>query len=205
MREDLADIAGIFYRNNRPSIMLFPTNGTMPERIAERIEEIVRSCSRSVVVLKLSVDGVGEEHDALRNTPGSFEKTLRTYAAVAGLIDRYPNFELGVNTVFCSENQDRMDGIMDFVRGLPSVKTHTISLISGAPADERYGNIDLGKYCAAAQKLEQNVKSRRNPAYRFRGAEIKAAQDVLQRRIIQRTLQEQRAVIPCYAAGSTWC
>jgi hypothetical protein len=52
----------------------------------------------------------------LRKTPGSFDKTLQTYQAVADLIERYPNFELGVNTVFCSENQNAMNGIIDYVR-----------------------------------------------------------------------------------------
>src|SRR5512135_760951 len=63
LREDLVEIAGTFYRNNRPAIMLFPTNGLLPELIRERIESVVRSSPNSVIALKLSMDGLGEAHD----------------------------------------------------------------------------------------------------------------------------------------------
>jgi len=35
--------------------------------------------------------------------------------------------------------------------------------------------------------------------YRFRGARLKAAQDVLQRRLIHRTWNARRRLVPCYA------
>lgn len=199
LRDDLVEIARTFYRNNKPAIMLFPTNGLLPELIRERMEAIARSCPNSVVALKLSVDGLGAAHDALRNTPGSFDKTLRTYRAVAGLIDRYPNFELGVNTVFCSENQNAMHEIIEYVRGLPYIKTHTISLVRGSLADKRYGNVDSEKYFDAVLKLEENLKAGKARMYRFRGGRVKAAQDILQRRLIHRTLQERKRIMSCYA------
>jgi len=199
LRKDLAEIAEVFYRNNKPTIMLFPTNGLLPEAIAGQIERVLRACPKSVVVLKLSLDGLGKAHDELRRTPGSFEKTLQTYRAVAGLLDQYRNFELGVNTVFCSENQDAMDSIIDFVQGLESVKTHTISLVRGNLSDKRFGDVDLRKYHDAVQKLERNLCERKSPVYRFRGGRVKAAQDILQRRLIHRTMQEQTRIMPCYA------
>ncbi len=199
LRDDLADIARIFYRNNKPAIMLFPTNGLLPELIRDRMESVARSCPNSVVALKLSLDGLGEAHDSLRHTPGSFERVLETYREVSGLIDRYPNFELGVNTVFCSENQDSMDGIIDFVKGLEYIKTHTISLVRGRLAESRYGDVDQEKYFTAILRLEQNLKQGESRVYRFRGGRLKAAQDVLQRRLIHRTMGEQKRIIPCYA------
>ncbi len=199
LRDDLVGIARTFYRNNKPAIMLFPTNGLLPGLIHDRIEAIVRSCPDSVIALKLSLDGVAEEHDVLRNTSGSFDKTLQTYRAVSELLDQYPNFELGVNTVFCSENQDAMEGIINYVRGLESIKTHTISLVRGSLSDRRYVRVDADKYLAAVRKLEKNLQEGKSSVYRFRGARIKAAQDVLQRRLIYRTMRELKRTIPCYA------
>jgi MoaA/NifB/PqqE/SkfB family radical SAM enzyme len=196
LRDDLAEISGIFYRNNRPAIMLFPTNGMLPGVIRERTERILQECKKSVIAVKLSVDGVGGAHDALRDTPGSFEKTIETYRLLEPLLAAYPNFELGVNTVFCSENQDDMDKIIDFVGGLPGVGTHTISLVRGSLSDERYKDVDPEKYLRATQRLAAHGCSK---TYRFRGAGIKAAQDVVQRRLIHRTLLEQKRLIPCYA------
>jgi MoaA/NifB/PqqE/SkfB family radical SAM enzyme len=199
LRDDLVEIARTFYRNNRPAIMLFPTNGLLPGLIRERIEEVLRSCPKSVVALKLSVDGLGDAHDSLRRTPGSFEKTLQTCRAVAELADRYPNIELGVNTVFCSENQDAMDGIIEYVRELPGVRTHTISLVRGSLEEKQYRKVDNTKYFAAIQSLERNLKEGKSRVYRFGGGRIKAAQDIMQRRLIHRTREEQARLLPCYA------
>ncbi len=199
LREELVEISRIFYANNRPAIMLFPTNGLLPELIREQTVHILEDCPKSVIAVKLSLDGIGAEHDRLRNTPGSFNKTMETYRLLEGLLDGHPHFELGVNTVFCSENQDRMDGIIDFVKGLKNIKTHTISLVRGNLSDKGFKNVDAEKYHRAVGRLEQNLKNKTSSVYRFRGAGIKAAQDILQRSMIHRTMQEKRRLIPCYA------
>ena len=129
LRRDLAEIARVFYRQNRPAILLLPTNGLLPELIRERTEQILADCPRSVVVVKLSLDGVGAEHDRLRATPGGFTRLMQTYRLLAPLLDQYRNFELGINTVFTADNQNQMEKIIAFVEQLPRIHTHTISLV----------------------------------------------------------------------------
>ncbi len=199
LRKDLVEISRLFYRQNRPAIMLYPTNGLLPQLIHDSIAQILRDCGNSVVVVKLSLDGVGAAHDALRETKGGFDKLMQTYRLLAGLLRDHPNFELGINTVFCSENQDRMDEIIDFVQDLEHVRTHTISLARGDLADSSYKAVDQAKYERAVARLAANLRERKAPTYAFHGARLKAAQDILQRRLIHRTLVEQRRLIPCYA------
>lgn len=199
LRDDIVEISTLFYKNNRPAIMLFPTNGMLPEIIRDRTEEILRRCRKSVIAVKLSLDGIEETHDRLRGSKGSFEKTMTTYRLLEDLIGEYPHFELGINTVFCSENQDMMHEIIDFVKGMKNVKTHTISMVRGGKGDERLRKVDHLKYHAAIERLEENLKNRTSRTYRFRGARIKAAQDILQRRLIHRTTTEKKRLIPCYA------
>ncbi|MFO0752197.1 MAG: radical SAM protein [Thermodesulfovibrionales bacterium] len=199
MREDIVPISRAFYENNRPAVMLYPTNGLLPDVIRERVGEILRICTKSTVAVKLSLDGVAEAHDALRNTPGSFGKTMETYRLLGELVDTHPHFELGVNTVFCSGNQDAMDGIIDFVQGLKKVTTHTISLVRGSLADESFKEVESAQYHRAIARLRENLMNKTSPIYRFRGARIKAAQDILQRCLIHRTREEGRRLLPCYA------
>ncbi|GAB4416352.1 MAG: hypothetical protein OHK0032_12410 [Thermodesulfovibrionales bacterium] len=199
LRDDLIEISKIFYRNNKPAIMLFPTNGMLPELIRDRTEAILRHCKKSVVALKLSLDGLNEGHDELRNRAGCFDKTMTTYRMLEGLIGKYPNFELGINTVFCSKNQNDMDKIIDFVNSLKNIKTHTISMIRGDLDDEGYKRVDYEKYNGAIERLEYNLKNKLSNTYRFRGGRIKAAQDILQRRLIHKTLIEGKRLVPCYA------
>lgn len=199
LRKDLVEISRLFHRQNRPAIMLYPTNGMLPQRIYDSMARILQQCSDSIVVVKLSLDGVGAAHDDLRLTAGGFDRLMQTYRLLAGLLADHPNFELGINTVFCAGNQDRMDEIIEFVQGLEHIRTHTISLARGELADASHKAVDHAKYERAVGRLAANLRERKAPTYAFRGARLKAAQDILQRRLIHRTLLEQKRLIPCYA------
>lgn len=199
LRPDLVEMSRLFYENNRPAIMLYPTNGQLPRVIKDRTEEILRHCPKSVTVVKLSLDGLDGTHDALRDRPGCFEKTLDTYRRLAELLPRHPNLELGINTVLCSDNQHHVADLIDFVRGLRHVRTHTVSLVRGDLLNERYKDVDVASYARATEKLAEGLRAPAAPRYRFRGARLKAAQDILQRRLIHRTLLARKRLTPCYA------
>ncbi len=199
LRDDIVEITKIFYKRNKPAIILFPTNGLLTDTIIKRIEEILTVCDKSIITVKLSLDGLEHLHDSIRGTKGSFKKTIQTYNALGKLINRYPNFELGINTVFSSENQDCMDELIEFVNSLENIKTHTVSLIRGDVPDEQLKNVNTKKYLETVRKIESNLKEKKSSIYSFRGAKVKAAQDILQRRLIHDTLLKQKRLIPCYA------
>lgn len=203
LRKDLVAISELFYRQNKPVFMLYPTNGLMPERIRDYTEQILQRCQRSVIAVKLSIDDLFDAHDTLRSTPGSFSKTLKTYELLSNLADEYPNFELGVNTVFCAKNQNNMPEIIDYVSTLKHISTHTISLVRGELIHEEYKHIDMEKYRHAVDYLAANIKTKSQNIYRFAGARLKSAQDIIQRRIIHKTMLEQSREIPCYAGTSS--
>ncbi len=199
LRSDLLEITKLFYKTNKPSIILLPTNGLLLDTIYQTVEAVLRSCPESSVVVKLSLDGPEPVHDELRGVPGSFQRALKTCAALGKLVEKYDNFELGINTVFCQANQDLVDGVIDMVQTLPYVKTHTVSLIRGEVFREDLKHIDLGKYKKTIIRLESDLKKRLAAVYGFRGARLKAAQDILQRRsIYEAALHNQRST-PCYA------
>lgn len=202
LRKDLVEISEIFYKRNKPVFMLYPTNGLMPKLIKERTEEILKRCKNSVIAVKLSIDDLYEDHDKIRDTPGSFNKTIKTYQLLSELLNKYENFELGVNTVFCANNQDNMHNIINYVSELKHIKTHTISLVRGNLSQQEYKNVDLKKYHAAINFLANNTKQKQENLYRFKGARLKSAQDIIQRRLIHQTMQENTRQIPCYA-GTT--
>ncbi len=198
LRDDIARVSEIFHDTNGAAFLTFPTNGSLPDAIAERTEEILQRCPKSVVVVKLSLDGVGAEHDALRQVPGGFDRALQTYERLASLAGRHRRLELGVNTLFCAENQWSMDGIIEFVRGLDGVRSHTVTMVRG-DVDARFASVSLDQYERAMCHLEERWHTGRNRFHRFVGAGVKAAQDRLRRRLISRTLAERRRLFPCYA------
>ncbi len=161
--------------------------------------KILRDCPKSTVVVKLSLDGPEPIHDALRGVPGAYAACLRTASALAGLQEQFPNFELGINSVFCPATQESMIATIDLVAALPQIRTHTISLARGDLADRDQLTADLDKYRQACQYLAAKLRKGQAATYRFGGARLKAAQDILQRRYILQTAQEQRPQLPCLA------
>lgn len=199
VRRDLPDIVDCFYRNTHPVIITLPTNGVAPNLVVPMTEEILQRSPNSAIVCKVSLDGLYAEHDAIRATPGNFDKAMETWEGLRRLGEKYDNLQLGINTVFCSENQDKMDGIIDFVNALPGCETHTISLVRGSPSDDSYKRVDLEKYRRAIDRLETEMKGEEAKMYHFALARLKSAQDLVQRRLIYETVRQGRRQLPCYA------
>jgi radical SAM protein with 4Fe4S-binding SPASM domain len=199
LRKELVEISKVFYEANKPAIMLLPTNGMLPELIQDRTRQILEHCRKSVIVVKLSLDGIGDDHDVIRNTRNNFDKTMQTFHLLKEFLDVFPNFELGFNTVLNSRNQDTMEETIDYVNSLGSAITHTISMVRGNLQETGYKQVDPAKYLHAAELLESHLKNRSSSIHRFGGARLKAAQDILQRNMIHQTLVGQKKHIPCYA------
>lgn len=199
LRKDMPEIARIFYKKNKPSIMFMPTNGLLPDRIFGTTEEILRDCPNTAVTVKISLDGIGEKHDTIRATKNNFVKLLQTYEKLATLIDRFPNFDLGINTVFSAGNQHDMDEIIDFVRTLKKVTTHTISLARGDIKQPAHKDVDMKLYLDAVKRLEREMIEGKAPRYRFWGGTIKAAQDIIQRDVIHKVATTGKWQMPCHA------
>lgn len=198
LRDDLPEISSAFYRNNKPSIMLYPTNGLLPDKTLSVMEKVLARCPESIITVKLSIDAVGKMHDQMRGKAGAFDLVLETHQRLKGLLGKYRNFELGVNTLISADNQDNMDEVIDFVREMDGIRTHTISLVRG-DVSQGLKDVDPALYEAAIKRLEGDFHSGKSPVYSFRGAKLKAAQDLIQRRIIHRVMSGKGRQLPCYA------
>jgi radical SAM protein with 4Fe4S-binding SPASM domain len=199
LRGDLPEIAGIFAKSCRPVIVLLSTNGLDPQRTAAAAAGLLEAAPRSTVVVKLSLDGPPELHDRLRGVPGAHARVIESLGLLRVLAAREPRLEVGVNTVLCAANQEAILEVFAEVSRLDGVDTHTLSLVRGAFPDPALGAVDPARYLAAADALAGALRTGSQPRYRFFGARLKAAQDVLQRRIVAETLRRRGRAIPCHA------
>lgn len=116
LREDLEKICGSIYENLSPRILNIATNGILYNSIPQMVEKIVKSSPRMEVILNLSLDGVGDKHDKIRNGKNSFNFALRTYQHLREL--SYPNFTLGIGTVISKFNSGDFGDILDLIEEL---------------------------------------------------------------------------------------
>lgn len=159
LRDDVVEICCSAYNHFKPGIINIPTNG-MYNRIPEKVEQMLDNCPDTHIIVNLSMDGIGEKHDYIRNVKG-FNKALRTYEALREL--DHPNLSIGIHTVISRYNVNDIPSIYDYFQ-----KKNPDSYITEI-AEERVelGNIgtnitpSLKEYTKAIDFIIQAMKNKR--------------------------------------------
>jgi len=201
LRADLHEIVIAGAEICRPGVITIPTNGLLTQRILDRVNLICAAAPHSQIGLNLSLDGIGREHDEIRNVPGNWERAMETWQGLKDLQTAHRNLVLSVHTVVSRLNVDRIHSI---VEGLEFLRPD--SYITEV-AEER---VELGtvgwaitpepdQYSPVADYL--SMRARAMPA---RGlARITQAFRGQYYQLAKRILLEQTQVIPCQAGWAS--
>lgn len=196
LRPDLPEIVLAAYRHCRPGIINIPTNGLLVERIVTGVEQIARAAPRAQLVINLSLDGVGEEHDRIRGVPGNYNKLRETYAGLRAL--NAPNLTVGIHSVISQQNIDNFVPLHAHVRGelapdsfITEIAEERVELdtigLEITPPVERYSQV-VNQLVADIDAETADGVAGIAQAFRRHYYDI-----------VQRTLAEERQVLPCYA------
>ena len=135
LREDLANICHIFYKQNNIESIHLPTNGTMSKRISKITKSILKKCNGTKLNIALPLDGLRETHNHIKNKAGHFDKVLNTVSDLIYLKKEFPNLSTYVSTVVCNKNLHEVKGLAKFVKTHLELDYHGISPIRGSPRD----------------------------------------------------------------------
>jgi MoaA/NifB/PqqE/SkfB family radical SAM enzyme len=185
----------------RPRIITIPTNGLLTQRILEHVGQICAAASRSQIGINLSLDGVGQEHDQLRNVPGTWDRAMATWQGLKELQAQHTNLVLSVHTVVSRLNIRR---IRDIVEGLGFLEPD--SYITEV-AEER---VELGtvgwditptpdSYAPIADYLSARAKGAPTKGL----ARFTQAFRAQYYQLAKQVLREQTQVIPCQAGWAS--
>jgi len=139
LRTDLPEIVEIFHRRNGVAYVGLPTNGLLPERTREQVEKIMTQCRDLRLDVNVSLDDLGERHDAIRGVAGNFDRALKTIELVGKLRERFDNLYVNVETVLFNANSAHIPQLLDFVRENLDVNGHYLELMRGEPRDPKLG------------------------------------------------------------------
>jgi MoaA/NifB/PqqE/SkfB family radical SAM enzyme len=113
LREDLPEICAALYRHCRPAVINIPTNGLLYRQIPSAVKAIAASCPGARIIVNLSLDAVGTQHDEIRGVPGCYEKALTTYRALKDIqLGGAGNLSIGIHTVISKFNVDSIPRII---------------------------------------------------------------------------------------------
>jgi MoaA/NifB/PqqE/SkfB family radical SAM enzyme len=191
MRDELADIVSSF----RADVITIPTNGYLTDRIPLVLEDIKERIG-SELVISISIDGLKDTHDRLRQKSGSWDKAWETFEIVRGM----KGVSVKINTVLSAANAEEILELMRLVRR-KEPDFHSVILLRGSPADNDSALPSIETLESLAPEILRVLST-----YKYGQGPISA-------RILRsyhrymwdvslRTLRENRQVVPCLAGSA---
>lgn len=201
LRRDLADIVLSACQHCRPAVVTIPTNGLLPERIGDQVARICEGAPDTQIGINLSLDEVGERHDALRQVPGNWERAMETWRTLKTLQSQHRQLVLSVHTVISRFNATRFREVYAGLRILQPDSYIT------EVAEERVELDTLGwqitpppeVYAPLADFLTREA----GRAATGGSARLTQALRAEYYQLAKRILAERRQVIPCYAGWAS--
>jgi MoaA/NifB/PqqE/SkfB family radical SAM enzyme len=194
LRRDIPDICETLSKKNNAKQITIPTGAVSSDLIARQVEEILKRCPTTQIVVNLSLDHIGEKHDYIRGVPKVYERLKATYAKLVPLKSRFENFTLNIHTCLCSYNVDDLDFICSTVKEtFPDISFHSFEMLRGDQPDKNIQPITTDRYREVLPQLEKYWSSYRN----YDGF-LKFVK-VYSRQVELKVLEEETQVTPCFA------
>jgi len=193
LRPDLGAICRQFIQTNRVEQIYVPTNGYFTDKTIRQLTDVLQEPSLRLFVVELSLDGMAEFHDRFRVSPGSFDRAMQTYDALADLQKRDPRLRIHAISTATDTNMDEIKRLTTFLfERCPRMDHHNLAIIRGDRKNPSLHAPGLQQY----QDLYNHL--RRLWAPRETGRYGAIVEPMLQWAKLQ-TLKEKTQVVPCRA------
>lgn len=133
IRRDLPEILDAFYQECGVGQFTIPTNATFPDRIADGMSWLASRAPRAFVQVQISIDGVGEDHDRVRKTPGNFAKLVQTWEKLRAAQARHPNIDIIFNFTLTKYTVPVVRDVCEFLDKDLGTKNLHMNMVRGSP------------------------------------------------------------------------
>jgi MoaA/NifB/PqqE/SkfB family radical SAM enzyme len=118
-RNDLAEMVELFHRRlPRLRKIGINTTGLTPHRAIPQLTRIVEFCAKQQLLFsaRVSLDGIGDIHNQVRNVQRGFDKACETIAAMQALAEQHSNFQFGIAATIFATNLEDAKNILAWAR-----------------------------------------------------------------------------------------
>ena len=195
LRKDLVEICQIIYKFSKPKIINIPTNGILINKIVEDVIAITKDCPKTQIIINLSIDGIGKQHDELRQVPGNYNKTIQTFKKLKQIEAK--NLAVGIHTVISRFNVKEFSKIANELMQLDpdSYITEIAEERNELSTFDSHITPDTISYRSAIDYLIHRIKNGK-----FNGMnKITQAFRIEYYNLVKRILRDKKQIIPCYA------
>jgi MoaA/NifB/PqqE/SkfB family radical SAM enzyme len=199
-RKDLPEIVRAFYENNKLESVYLMSNGQIQKRIMPDVTRLLQECPNLNVTVALGIDGLKEQHEKIRQKPGSWDIAIDTARQLQTIKKEYPRLDVQTCTCFMHSNQETIFEWYDFLKYDLRPDKVNFNYIRPPSADPIELDIDHSRYARLAQMIDND--SRHAAIKNNYGGDagfFKAAIDIYMHGLIARAQEEQKAQMTCYA------
>src|SRR5262249_51023182 len=130
LRKEFAEICRRFIQQNRVRQIYVPTNGWYTDKTITEIKETLKERALELFAVELSLDGTADFHDHFRAAPGSFERAMRTYDALAELQRHDPRLRIHSISTATDVNMDEIQRLTTYLfERCPHMDHHNLAII----------------------------------------------------------------------------
>jgi MoaA/NifB/PqqE/SkfB family radical SAM enzyme len=118
-RNDLPEMVELFQRRlPRMRKIGINTTGLTPHRAIPMLTRIVEFCGKHnlLISIRVSIDGIGDVHDQVRNVKRGFDKAGQTIEAMQALAAKSPHFQFGLASTIFAKNLEDAKNIREWAR-----------------------------------------------------------------------------------------
>lgn len=145
LRRDLDQVIRLFHDITGTRRMGIITNGTKHENVQKTLESVSAATPGLKLDIGVSIDDLGEEHDAIRRKKGVYSEAVAQIEQLLEFRKRWPNLEVSTVVTANGKNTPRLKEIYEFLHGL-GVTRISCNLVRGYVADGELTHVDLEAY-----------------------------------------------------------
>ncbi|HET9219586.1 MAG TPA: radical SAM protein [Terriglobia bacterium] len=202
-RKDLPEIARAFHKNNKLESIYLMSNGQIQQRIIPDVTRILQENPQLNVTVALGIDGLKEDHESIRQKPGSWDIAISTARKLQQIKKEYPRLDIQTCTCFMNSNQDRIFEWYDFLKYDLRPDKVNVNYIRPPSARPKELQIDKSRYDMLVRRISEDSRHaviKNN--YSGDAGFFKAAIDVYMHQLIAKTALEGRPQLQCWAGSA---
>ena len=202
-RKDLPEIAKAFYENNKLESIYLMSNGQIQQRIMPDVSRILDECPNLNVTVALGIDGLEQEHEKIRQKPGSWARAIDTARQLQQIKAECPRLDIQTCTCFMNSNQDTIFDWYDYLKN--ELKPDKVNVNYIRPPSMMPGelDIDIARYHKLTEQIgKDSAHAALKNEYSGDAGFFKAAIDVYMHELIAKTALEGRPQLRCFAGDA---
>ena len=202
-RKDLPEIAHAFHKNNKLESIYLMSNGQIQQRIFPDVTRILQENPNLNVTVALGIDGLKEDHESIRQKPGSWDIAIETARRLQEIKKEYPRLDIQTCTCFMNSNQDRIFEWYDFLKHDLKPDKVNVNYIRPPSARPKELLIDKTRYDELVHRISEDSRHAAiKNNYTGDAGFFKAAIDVYMHQLIAKTALEGRPQLQCWAGSA---